>query len=105
MKHDPEYRSAMNIRYSKEVLQACSALRYTVTSFDRKREPKGIKEKEGSSLEWGTEWVLLGGKGIPDIIYDEGDHGKEAMVRVIGKHPRAVVEKVLRINELVTKLG
>lgn len=103
MKHDPEYRSAMNIRYSKEVLQACSALHYSVKSFDRKREPKGIKEKEGSSLEWGTESVLRGSKGIPDIIYDEGDRGKEAMVRVIGRYPREVVEKVLRINERVTK--
>jgi hydroxymethylpyrimidine kinase/phosphomethylpyrimidine kinase len=101
MKHDPEYRSAMNIRYSKEVLQACSALHYSVTSFDRKQEPGGIKEKEGSSLEWGTEWVLRRTKGIPDIIYDEGDRGKEAMVRVIGKNPREVVEKALSISELV----
>ena len=104
MKHDPDYRSAMNIRYSKEVLQACSAFHYSVTSFDRKQEPRGIKEKEGSSLEWGTEWVLRRSKGVPDIIYDEGDRGKEAMVRVIGRYPREVVEKVIRINELVTNL-
>ncbi len=103
MKHNPEYRSAMNIRYSKEVLSACSALPYSVTSFDRKREPRGIKEKEGSSLEWGTEWVLRGSKGVPDIIYDEGDRGKEAMIRVIGRYPREVVEKVLSIKELLTK--
>jgi hydroxymethylpyrimidine/phosphomethylpyrimidine kinase len=102
MKHDPEYRSAMNIRYSEEVLQACSALHYSVASFDRKQEPRGIKEREGSSLEWGTEWVLRRSKGVPDIIYDEGDRGKEAMVRVIGKNPREVVEKGLRISELVT---
>jgi hydroxymethylpyrimidine kinase/phosphomethylpyrimidine kinase len=102
MKHDPEYRSAMNIRYSEEVIQACSALSYSVASFDRRQEPRGIKEKEGSSLEWGTEWVLRTSKGVPDIIYDEGDRGKEAMVRVIGRNPREVVEKALSISELVT---
>jgi len=102
MKHDPEYRSAMNIRYSREVLTACSALHYSVTSFDRQQEPRGIKETEGSSLEWGTDLVLRSSKGVPDIVYDEGDRGKEAMVRVIGRYPREVVEKVLRINERVT---
>lgn len=102
MKHDPEYRSAMNIRYSEEVLGACSELQFSVTSFDRKQEPRAIKEREGSSLEWGTEAVLRRGKGVPDIIYDEGDRGKEAMVRVLGRSPREVVEKVLGVNERVT---
>jgi hydroxymethylpyrimidine/phosphomethylpyrimidine kinase len=104
MKHDPEYRSAMNLRYSKELLQACSALHYSVTSFDRKEEPREIKEAEGSSLEWGVEWILRRSEGIPDIIYDEGDRGKEAMVRVIGRNPVEVVDKVVKINEQVTNL-
>ncbi|UCD72040.1 MAG: bifunctional hydroxymethylpyrimidine kinase/phosphomethylpyrimidine kinase, partial [Syntrophobacterales bacterium] len=104
MKHDPEYRSAMNIRYSKEVLQACSALHYSVTSFDRKKEPRSIKGREGSSLEWGTESALRRSGQVPDIIYDEGDQGKEAMVRVLGRHPHEVIEKVVGINELVTSL-
>ncbi len=102
MKHDPEYRSAMNLRYSKEVLQACSTLHYSVTSFDRKQEPKEIKAAEGSSLEWGVEGVLRGNREVPDIIYDDGDRGKEAMVRVIGRHPREVVEKVIKIHECIT---
>ena len=104
MKHDPEHRSAMNLRYSKEVLQACSALHYSVTSFDRKQEPREIKEPEGLSLGWGVEWVLRKSRGVPDIIYDEGDRGKEAMVRVIGRNPGEVAEKTIRINELVTNL-
>ncbi len=104
MKHDPEYRSAMNIRYSKGVLQACSALHYSVTGFDRKQEPREIKEAEGSSLEWGVEWALRRSGEVPDIIYDEGDRGKEAMVRVIGRNPREVAEKVIKIHERVTKI-
>jgi hydroxymethylpyrimidine/phosphomethylpyrimidine kinase len=99
MKHDPEYRSTMNLRYSEEILQACSKLQYSITSFDRKREPDDIKATEGSSLEWGVEWVLRTSGGVPDIIYDKGDRGKEAMVRVIGRNPREVVDKVVRINQ------
>jgi hydroxymethylpyrimidine kinase/phosphomethylpyrimidine kinase len=99
MKHDPEYRSAMNLRYSEEILQACSQLHYSITSFDRKREPDDIKATEGSSLEWGVEWVLRTSGGVPNIIYDEGDRGREAMVRVIGRNPREVVDKVVRINQ------
>jgi hydroxymethylpyrimidine/phosphomethylpyrimidine kinase len=104
MKHDPEYRATMNLRYSKEILQACSNLHYSIKSFDRKLEPGEIKEAEGSSLEWGVEWVLRRSEGIPDIIYDEGDRGKEAMVRVIGRNPGEVADKVVRINEGVTNL-
>jgi len=99
MKHDPEYRSAMNLRYSEEILEACSQLHYSITSFDRKREPDDIKATEGSSLEWGVEWVLRTSGGVPNIIYDEGDRGREAMVRVIGRNPREVVDKVVRINQ------
>jgi hydroxymethylpyrimidine/phosphomethylpyrimidine kinase len=105
MRYDPEYRSAMNLRYTKEVLQACSALDYSVASFDRGEEPGKIKEAEGSSLEWGTAWVIRKTGGVPDIIYDEGDRGKEAMVRVVGRNPGEVVDKVIRINERITILS
>ena len=34
---------------------------------------------------------------IPDAIYDEGEKGKEPMIRVLGKNPMEVSNKVLRI--------
>jgi len=35
-------------------------------------------------------------KKVPDFIYDEGDVGKEPMIRVLGKNPQEVVNKILK---------
>jgi hydroxymethylpyrimidine kinase / phosphomethylpyrimidine kinase / thiamine-phosphate diphosphorylase len=97
MKHAPGYRSAMNIRFSEDIIHICEKLGLTVRSFDRADEPREVKEREGSSLEWGTQEVLKMGE-VPDVIYDRGEVGKEPMVRIIGKNPGDVVRKVLKIK-------
>jgi len=99
MRHDAGFRSAMNIRFSEGLIQQCTALGWKVCSFDRREEPQAIKEKEGSSLEWGTERVLSKETEIPDIIFDRGDVGKEPMIRVLGRNPEEVVEKVLKLQK------
>ena len=97
MRYDPEFRSAMNIRFSEERIRKCNTLGWKVCSFDRSDEPRAIKEREGSSLEWGTERVLSKETRIPDIIFDRGDVGKEPMIRVLGRTPDEVADKVLRL--------
>jgi hydroxymethylpyrimidine/phosphomethylpyrimidine kinase len=97
MRHDPGFRSAMNIRFSDGLIERCKALGWKVCSFDRREEPQAIKEKEGSSLEWGTERVLSKETEIPDVIFDRGDVGKEPMIRVLGRNPEEVVDKVLKL--------
>ena len=96
MKFDPEYCSAMNIRYSRETVAQLRRKGFLVGQFNRRLEPKRLKEKEGSSLEWGVGNVLRKMKRVPDFIYDEGDVGKEPMIRVLGKNPMEVVEKILK---------
>lgn len=98
MKFDPSKRAVMNIKYSDSLLKTCKRLKFKTASFDREREPKRIKEKEGSSLEWGTEKSIRKYGKVPDIIYDLGGVGKEAMIRVIADDVEALVEKVLRIH-------
>jgi len=99
MRHDPDFRSAMNIRFSEGLIQQCKDLGWTVYSFDRSEEPQAIKEQEGSSLEWGTERVLSKETRIPDIIFDRGDMGKEPMIRVLGRNPDEVADKVLKLAQ------
>jgi len=36
---------------------------------------------------------------VPDVIYDRGDVGKEAMIRVLGADALDVAGKVLRLAE------
>ncbi len=98
MRFYPEYRSAMNIRYSKEDVARWKREGFIGASFDRRLEPKRVKEKEGSSLEWGVNEVLKRRRRFPDFIYDAGGMGKEPMIRVLGKTPMEVVEKVLKVG-------
>jgi hydroxymethylpyrimidine kinase / phosphomethylpyrimidine kinase / thiamine-phosphate diphosphorylase len=93
----PEMRSAMNIRYNPAIIEACKKLDLRMASFDRKMEPEDIKEKEGSTLEWGTREAIKMLDLPPDCVYDKGETGKEPMIRVLGKDPMAVVEKVWKI--------
>ncbi len=96
MKFAPDYRSAMNIRYSKENVARLKREKFLLGHFDRRLEPKKVKEREGSSLEWGVAEVLKKMKRVPDFIYDEGGIGKEPMIRVLGRTPIEVVEKMLK---------
>lgn len=97
MRYHPDLRSAMNIKYTPAIISRCRKLRLKISRFDRTDEPRSIKTKEGASLSWGIDSLLKNKRIAPDIIYDLGDTGKEPMVRVIGKNPLDVSQKVLQI--------
>ncbi|MDO9566958.1 MAG: bifunctional hydroxymethylpyrimidine kinase/phosphomethylpyrimidine kinase [Candidatus Desulfaltia sp.] len=99
MKYNKDFRCAMNIKFSEDIINICRKTGYVIDHFDRADEPEDIKAKEGSSLKWGTECVFSRQDTIPDIIFDRGDVGKEPMIRVFGKHPDEVAEKVLTISK------
>lgn len=101
MKYSPKTRSVMNIKYSKLAVRACKDLQYNLSFIDRKKEPKSLKEKEGKTLKWEIEEVFKQLKIAPDLIYDTGDIGKEAMIRVLGETPREVAEKVIKIKRKI----
>jgi predicted fused transcriptional regulator/phosphomethylpyrimidine kinase len=86
----------MNIRYSKENIARLREKSFLIGYFDRRFEPKEVKTKEGSSLEWGVGKVLRKMRRVPDFIYDEGGVGKEPMIRVLGRNPMEVVNKILK---------
>lgn len=97
MAHDKTMRSAMNIRFSEEILARARRAGLRLDHFNRQDEPPAVKRKEGSSLSWGVEQVLRKSKRIPDLIFDRGDVGKEPMIRILGRSPKEVVAKVLHL--------
>jgi len=103
MRFDGRYRSAMNIRFSEEIVDILKALGFDVASFDRAHEPRDVKLREGSSLEWGTTDALSRHKGIPDAVFDRGGEGKEPIVRILGRNPAEVADKVLRVSKALRK--
>lgn len=97
MRHYPELRSAINIRYTPEILEACRRCELQIASFNRADEPAEVKQREGSTLEWGTERAFSGCSEAPDVVFDEGEVGKEPMIRLFGKTPHEVVDKLKRV--------
>jgi len=98
MRHDPEMRSAMAVRFTEELLQVCRNQGMKVASFDRAQEPREVKEREGSTLEWGTGRAIEAFGRIPDLVYDRGEVGKEPVIRVLGRTPAEVVAKVIKLG-------
>jgi hydroxymethylpyrimidine kinase / phosphomethylpyrimidine kinase / thiamine-phosphate diphosphorylase len=92
---DPSTRSAINIRLDNKTLAACKSL-FAVSSYDRSKEPKGIKRKEGSSISWGTRNALSRNPKA-QVVYHEGDIGKEPMIMVFGRNPCEVVARIKSI--------
>ena len=98
MRYDPTKRAVMNIKYTPELLEICKRLKFKTATFNRADEPKQVRHKEGSSLEWGTDTAIRKCGFVPDIIYDIGGMGKEEMIRVISEDVESLVDKVLKIH-------
>jgi len=95
MKTNQLVRSAINIKNDKRILDKCKRL-FRVTHYERKSEPKSIRNKEGRTISWGVSRALSKNPGA-DIIYHTGDIGKEPMILIFGENPQEVVGKVIRI--------
>jgi len=92
----PKIRSAVNIRYESNFIVKAKKHGMNVISYDRKKESKKSKRRENSSISWGISSCLKSTE--PDIIYHEGDMGKEPMIIIFGNNPAQVIEKILLIQ-------
>jgi len=96
MHYDPKIRAGLNIRFSEEALRACRRLGLRVSEFSRSGEPRGAK-----TMVWGTRQAIKKVGGVPDVIFDRGARGKEAMIRLLGKSAREVAERALKISKFL----
>ncbi|MEM4546256.1 MAG: bifunctional hydroxymethylpyrimidine kinase/phosphomethylpyrimidine kinase [Nitrososphaerota archaeon] len=101
MEYNPNIRAAMNIRLGEDVLNAAKALGLSISHYDRRLEPEDVKKTEGMSVRWGiSQAVKLHGK-VPNVVYHEGDWGKEPMVTVFGKDAVEVASFVIKLAEMI----
>ncbi|MDI9643945.1 MAG: bifunctional hydroxymethylpyrimidine kinase/phosphomethylpyrimidine kinase [Candidatus Verstraetearchaeota archaeon] len=103
MEFDPTVRSAMNVRYSEEVISAAKSLGYTASSYDREKEPLDVKFKEGASIPWGVSEAIKATGNVPDVIFHKGDWGKEPMVLILGRDAVEVATKAVMIARKLAK--
>ncbi|WP_410808302.1 bifunctional hydroxymethylpyrimidine kinase/phosphomethylpyrimidine kinase [Methanohalobium sp.] len=94
MKFDPNIRSAVNIKYSPQILSICNELGYKISSFNRADEPE-----DTSTMDWGVTHAINVYGYVPDVIFDKGDIGKEPMIRLLGKSAVEVTHKAIKIAE------
>ena len=98
MQVNPAFRSVINIRFSDELVRICKKL-FAVSSYDRSKEPEDIKNKEGSSVSWGTMQALSKNPRA-EVVYHKGDVGKEPMITAFGRNPGEVAVKVEAILKI-----
>ena len=100
---NPAFRSAINIRFEEKLVKICRSL-FSVASYDRSREPKKIKRKEGSSVSWGII-AALSKNPEADVICHTGDIGKEPMITVFGRNPAEIVERIKKILKKIVEIA
>ncbi|MDO8725339.1 MAG: bifunctional hydroxymethylpyrimidine kinase/phosphomethylpyrimidine kinase [Candidatus Methanoperedens sp.] len=93
MHFDPSMKASMNIRYSRETLAACENIGLEIASFSRDDEPENV-----ATMEWGvSEAIKMAGGKVPDVIFDTGGVGKEAMIRLLGRDAVEVAGRAVEI--------
>lgn len=98
MSFDNRIRASANIAYSKYIEEAVKILNLTTSSFDRRLEPSEVKRVEGGTTKWGiTHAIKVFRKGVPDVIFDYGEHGKEPLTFVFGETASSVAKKIVNI--------
>lgn len=71
-------RNLINIRYDEKIIKEFKNLGYEVVEVNRDLEPQG---EEGKSMQWIALHVKEKFNKIPNVIFDRGTKGKEAMIR------------------------
>ena len=97
MKLDPRARAAVNVAYRPELVERAEKVGFKVAFVDRALEPESVKRVEGASMGWIAREAFKAVGGTPDVIYDRGDVGKEAMIRVLATDAVEAVEKLLKL--------
>ena len=83
--YDSSIRVVMNIRYDENLLDILKETGFSISYYDRSIEPSDIKDKEGSTVQWGVEQAVKRLGNVPQIIYHKGDIGKEPMIVLFTK--------------------
>lgn len=99
MKYDSSIRAAINIRYSTNILDVCRKFGLVISFYDRRKEPEEIKKVEGMSVPWGTKQAIKAAGKVPNVIYHEGDWGKEPMIVLLGENAIDIAKLAIKIAQ------
>ena len=70
----------INIRFDEKIINLLNSYGLDMIEVNRELEPE--KEIEGKSMQWLIDYVYEMKGKIPNVIFDRGMKGKEAMIRI-----------------------
>lgn len=93
--HSPAARLVMNHRYDPVYIGNAMKAGMAIGCFDRSQEPADAP----STMEWGVRHAIEMNEGrVPDLIWDAGGPGKEAMMRIVALDPEDLVRKLRALH-------
>jgi len=98
MRFDPRCRSAVNIRYSQEILQACQAANLSTAQVTYRDELLAADSREVLPIVRGFAQKIQGLGLVPDIIYELGVGSQQGIIWVLGHTASEVACKTLTIH-------
>jgi hydroxymethylpyrimidine/phosphomethylpyrimidine kinase len=96
---DADLQFAVNCRFDEEVEEALETLDDGVVEYDRSEEPEDVKEREGSTMQWGARQAFEKSERTPVAVVDRGEVGKEAIVKLVAAEADVLVERTLAVLE------
>ncbi|HEX5519277.1 MAG TPA: bifunctional hydroxymethylpyrimidine kinase/phosphomethylpyrimidine kinase [Candidatus Nitrosocosmicus sp.] len=85
-------RSAMNIKNNEQILNVCKT-NFEHSFYLREDEDIDSRNREGSTVSWGIK-TAFEKENAAEIVFHQGDYGKEPMIMVFGKDPLDVINKI-----------
>ena len=98
MRHCPRSRACANLCYDEIVIRKAKQRKMEVVFFDRMKDMDRKSGTETGNLDVLVDSVMGRAKRAPDIIYDKGAMGKEAVVRLFAKDPVELMQKMEMIR-------
>ena len=92
IRFNPRYRSAINIRLTDNTVKICKEL-FDCSYYDRKLEPTDNKKNEGMTIPWGVKEAFKNKPNL-EMIYHDGDFGKEPMILLFAETPNRILVKI-----------
>lgn len=99
MKHNSEFRAVINLKYSPEIVKICEDLGMEVKTFEWKEKPK-----EALQMKCTIPFTIDILKKAPEVVYDLGDVGVEALTTVFGRNAVDVARKTIKIAKKYSEM-
>ncbi|WP_324735745.1 bifunctional hydroxymethylpyrimidine kinase/phosphomethylpyrimidine kinase [Thermococcus sp. SY098] len=90
----PEIRSALNLRYSEELIKKAQKNGFRISFCDRRGELEKIKVKEEATIPRDIETAIERLSERPDIICPLGNWEGKALILIFGESPEDVLRKL-----------